>query len=193
MSATNLYGYPTTAPANGWWAVQDTNGAIGLQKGSAPSSNTVQAAYLGASDTVAGLYSTPAKSAAVADALTSVGATGNQIDAVITQIDAGAGKSSALSWLFVGSTSPGSNSNVTAGTPTGTLSTTPSGDVTAGGIDIGGSFFNALGSIWGSLTNPSTWLTVLKFIGGAVLMYFAIKELTGAPGVTDVASKAVAA
>jgi hypothetical protein len=151
----------------------------------------VQAAYIGASNTIAGLYSTPAKSAAVADALTGVGATGDQIDAVITQIDAGAGKDSSLSWLFVGQTSPGSNSNVSAGTPAGPVSTTPSGDAQAGGVSLG--FLSDLSSIWGTLTSGSTWLMVLKFVGGAVLVYFALKELTGAPGVTDLASKAVAA
>lgn len=38
----------------------------------------------------------------------------------------------------------------------------------------------AISSVWGALTNPSLWKRVLYFVGGAVLIFWGIKELTGA-------------
>jgi hypothetical protein len=37
----------------------------------------------------------------------------------------------------------------------------------------------AISSIWGTLTTPATWLRIAEFVGGAVLLFIAIKSLTG--------------
>lgn len=36
--------------------------------------------------------------------------------------------------------------------------------------------------IWGSLTNPTFWVRILKFLAGAVLIYMGLKALTGVEG-----------
>jgi hypothetical protein len=41
---------------------------------------------------------------------------------------------------------------------------------------------DAIGSVWTKLTTPATWLRILEFIGGAVLIYMALKSLTGVSG-----------
>src|SRR5581483_9615362 len=38
----------------------------------------------------------------------------------------------------------------------------------------------AISSVWGAITSPSLWKRVLYFIGGAVFIFWGIKELTGA-------------
>jgi hypothetical protein len=42
--------------------------------------------------------------------------------------------------------------------------------------------------IWKALTNPSNWLRALKLVAGAVAIYFGLKQLSGSPGVTEIAS-----
>lgn len=52
---------------------------------------------------------------------------------------------------------------------------------------------SAIGDIFTWLTTPSNWLKILKFIGGAVLVFLALKELTGAQTPQVVKTAAAAA
>lgn len=65
----------------------------------------------------------------------------------------------------------------------------PSPDLS--GLDVAG----ALVSIWDELTTPALWKRVLYFIGGAVLLFWGLKELTGAqiPAMKVAKAAAVAA
>lgn len=54
------------------------------------------------------------------------------------------------------------------------------------GVDLG----SILGGIWQFLTTPASWLRILKYIAGAALIFFALKELTGAQ-VPDVVKRAI--
>lgn len=58
---------------------------------------------------------------------------------------------------------------------------------------IAGGTAGAISSIWDWLTTASHWVRILEFVGGAVLVYMAVKGLTGIdmPSVTAVASKVV--
>ena len=52
---------------------------------------------------------------------------------------------------------------------------------------------NAISSVWSSITTPALWKRVLYFVGGAVLLFLGIKELTGAHVPQSVKTAAVAA
>jgi soluble lytic murein transglycosylase-like protein len=79
----------------------------------------------------------------------------------------------------------------------------PNNDFTgpvAGALNTASSVINApadiasaIGGVWGSLTTPALWKRVLYFVGGAVLLFWGIKELTGAHLPEGVKHAAVAA
>jgi len=45
-----------------------------------------------------------------------------------------------------------------------------------------GDVVQALGDVWGAITNPHNWLRALEVVGGAILIYFALKQLAGVNG-----------
>ena len=52
---------------------------------------------------------------------------------------------------------------------------------------------DAISAVWGSITTPALWKRVLYFVGGAVLLFWGLKELTGAHVPQAVKTAAVAA
>jgi hypothetical protein len=49
----------------------------------------------------------------------------------------------------------------------------------------------AISAVWKAITTPAMWLTILKFVGGAVLLYMGLHGLTGAgPSPGDIAKHA---
>lgn len=68
------------------------------------------------------------------------------------------------------------------------------GPGTVGSIDPLAGVAGAITSVWDAATSGTLWLKVLKFIGGAILLYMGLHGLTGAgPSVGDVAKHAVPA
>jgi hypothetical protein len=168
-------------PANGWWVVKDTNGAVGLLKGNNPGSNATSSVYIGAADTLSGLvvhFST-----AISTAIAKVGASPTQQSALIAQLDSGAAQNGARSFLFEGpDVKPGTNAGVSSDAPTNISS-----EAVSAGINVPDPVAGVLGGIWTALTNPSNWLRGLEILGAVVAIYLGIRSLTGAPGVVETA------
>lgn len=177
-------------PSNGWWMARDTNGAIVLTKGNNPGNDAVSSVYIGAADSIADLETN--FSTGLAKALGSVGGNGQQQAALITEIDHAAGLNSATARIVVQrGIKAGSDSDVTAtdakGNPvsTATTSEADSAGIPTPSIDPGAE----LATIWAALSNPSNWLRALELLGGVVLVYLALKSVTGisAPSVPKIA------
>lgn len=169
-------------PTNGWWAVKNSDGSIGVIKGNNPGANSVTAVYIGAANNLNDLATKLGTK--LSNAIGSIGATPGQQTGLISQIDAGAGKNPNADHIFISThTAPGTN-NATSNVPT-----TLTGDAAAAGINVPDPVAGVLGSIWTALTNPSNWLRGLEILGAVVAIYLGLKSLTGAPGVLDVAEK----
>lgn len=174
-----------SAPANGWWAVRNSDGTAGIVKGSTPGAQSVAAVYIGAANSINELATKFGTK--LSNAIGSIGASGAQQATLIGDIDTAAGKNPSTAKIFAPASSPpGTNATATdaSGNP---VSSVPSGDATAAGVNL--SFLNDLGSIWGALSNPSNWLRGLEILGAVVAIYLGLRSLTGAPGIIETAEK----
>lgn len=164
--------------SNEWWLVQTTNGAIGLIKGKPPT-NAISSIFIASADNIAGLENNHAQ--AVGNALGKLGSfhgvSQNQLNVLNTQIDHGAGLSSDLSWLYIGSdadkNSVSSNVSTSLGSEADSSNIIPSPSIS--GLSVTG----AISDIWGWLTTASNWVRILEYVGGAALIYMGLKGLTG--------------
>jgi hypothetical protein len=166
-----------TGPANAWWMIKMANGSIGLVKGNPPA-NTIQQIYIGTANTFADLENNHAQ--ALGNAQGQIGASSKQLLAFIDQIDHGAGLSN-LSWLFVGPDTGGNSVSSNVSTQYGSeaqgTSLIPGTSGLVNSLSNLGSLPNILSGIWQFLTAGSTWVRILEYIGGAALIFLAIKEL----------------
>lgn len=167
-----------THPANGWWAVRNSDGSIGVTKGSTPGASSVRAVYIGAANNLNDLAANLGTK--LSNAIGSIGATAAQQTGLISQIDAGAGKNPDANHIFISTnTTPGTNN------ATSNVSTALTGDAAPAGINV--SVPDPVAQIWSALTNPSNWLRALEILGAVVAIYLGIRSLTGAPGVVETA------
>lgn len=192
----------------GWWLVKLPNGVISLVRqtdiGPAPSTGrtfdflysllpflgysqqnfptngSASGVYIGKAANIGALASS--YGAGIQRALTQLGATAKQDQSLVAQIDAGRGKNTSTAVLAVDT----SGSKVSAAnTSGGAVSTGLTGDAANAGINVPnplsglGGIANAISAIWTWLTTPAKWLEILKFAGGVVLVYIAVKSLTG--------------
>ena len=176
MAETNVQGTPAQAQAQQWWLVQDFNGAIGLVQG-APT-NALQQIYVGQEPTFDDLQNknSGAISAGLGKLSKVPGVSGQQITALISQLDHGAGLSSGLSWLYIGSDASGNtpSSNVTT-----TLGSEAQGtSLIPGTAGIVNSLSNLnLSALEGILGDLSFWKGVLIIGGGVLLLVVAAHQL----------------
>lgn len=56
------------------------------------------------------------------------------------------------------------------------------GDVVTAPFKVFDDVAEALSDIWGTLTDPQTWLRLLKFVGGIIVGFLAFKQLAAAAG-----------
>lgn len=171
-----------SAPSNGWWAVRNSDGSVGIVKGSTPGAQSLASAYIGAANSINELATKLGTK--LSNAIGSVGATAGQQTSLISQIDQGAGKNSAATHIFVSTqTTPGTNN------ASSNVSTALTGDAADAGVNLPNPVAGVLGGIWTALTNPSNWLRGLEILGAVVAIYLGLRSLTGAPGIIETAEK----
>lgn len=187
----------------GWYVIATTTGLVGLvlhrgtgtfDLGARKNGNVTQAVYVGpvSSDMPTLIGSAGYK---ITTAFASLGASEKQIVAFIAQADTGAGKqqtngSGILGDLTLGFAGGGASPHQTtqmlfspsgaaqAASGTQPVSTTPSGDAqyTGPNVDLSG-LYASIEAILEWLTTEKNWVRVLEFVGGAVMIGIAMREL----------------
>lgn len=160
-------------PANSWWAVKTSNGAIGLQKGAAPPSNSVGAEWVGAADTLSELVTK--HSTSVAADIRFIGGDAKQVASLITQLDAGSILNGSKSYVYVGSKADKYSVSSDVSTKVGSEAVGTS--LIPGTSGIVNSLSNiSLSSLFGSM---SFWKGIGLVLAGAAVLIFAALQLKG--------------
>ena len=159
MAVATIPGNTASIPANGWWAVQSSNGAIGVQKGAKPPTNSIKAVYVGAADTLSSLVEH--FSTGLAGAIGDIGGSASQQSTLVGELDNGASIGGAKSWLFVGpNNSASSDAPVTSNSEAVAANVIPSPSLPSV-------------SILGVLGNISLWKGLGLVIAGFAILIFA--------------------
>lgn len=197
----------------GWYAFKTDKGQVGLVKhggGAFQLGNgqqVVSATYLGdATQTMGALLSSSGPK--IESALVKLGATPQQMTAFMAEATAGAptnprlggGVGGAILNAFgvdpiIDGSNPTQFNIPTSGNPTASAGTAPVSTALQGNADAGPSASVEISGIWSWLTTAANWVRILEFVGGAVLIYLAVKGLTGidTPTVSDAAKVAAVA
>lgn len=186
----------------GWYVIRTSTGAVGLvlhhgsgafDLGSKSNGTVTRAIYLAdSSQTMPDLVAN--MSAEIVASLEELGANAKQSTDFVVQADAGAGKQQTngpglLGILTLGFFGGGPSSHqttqlllapsgkATASSGQQPVSTTPSGDTQYTGPSVPSSWMDALTNILNWIGTASNWLRVLEFVGGAVMIGIAMREL----------------
>lgn len=175
----------------GWYLFRFTNGAIGLQRvdtaAQAPA-NVTDAAWL-ASRNLSLPQLLVKYSTTISDALPAIGATAHQQSTLIAQLDAGAGKSAAARWLYIGpdrkakqATAGQVNAATVINDVSSNVKTKLTGDAKPVNLipspispNVGNSHLSVPGL--GGLAGVA--VRVLEAVGGVLLLVIALRALLG--------------
>ncbi len=161
-----------------WYAVRDTNGAIGLQS-TPPGGNALKSIAIGEANTLNDLVAN--FSTKLATALGQIGGTASQQASLIAELDSGAALNGAKRFLYVGpSSTPGGKgaNGVSSDAPTKIGSEAVGTSVIPGTTGIVNALSNiSAGSFLGVLANLGFWKGIGLVLAGVLILVFAALEL----------------